>query len=101
MANYSVPANHVGVHAKALAAGVVDTVTFTGVDLPEIEVLTDGTADIYVTFGASATPTVAGTQCWRIPTGSGSATLPIRTSGDTVVKLLSEGTPVYSVSRTT
>lgn len=100
MANYSVPANHVGIHAKTLTPNVVDTVTFIGVDLPEIEVLSDGAADIYVCFGASTTPTIAGTQCWRIPAESASATLPVRTSGDTVVKLLSAGAPVYSVSRT-
>jgi hypothetical protein len=97
---YTVPAGDVGVHAKTLVASTVDTVTFTSADLPEVEVLTDGTADIYVTFGSTKTPTVAGTQCWRVPAGSASAVLPVHTSGDTIVKLISSGTPGYSVART-
>lgn len=100
MASYTVPAHHIGVHAKQLAANVVDTVTFTGVDLYEVEILTDGTEDIYVSIGATLIPTVAGTQCWRVPKGSASAVLTCDTSGDTVVKLISTGTPIYSVART-
>lgn len=99
MAAYTVPAGHVGVHEKQLVADTVDTVTFTGVDLPEVEVLTDGSADVYVAFG-SVTPTVAGTDCWRVPAGSVSAVIAPRTSGDTIVKLISAGAPTYSVGRT-
>lgn len=100
MASYTVPAGDVGVHDKQLAASAVDTVTFTGADLPEVEVLTDGSADVYVTFGSDKTPTVAGGQCWKVPAGSASAVFQPRTSGDTIVKLISSGTPVYSVGRT-
>lgn len=100
MAQYTVPAGHVGVHEKQLTAATIDQVTFTGIDLPEVEILSDGTADIYVSFGSTTTPTVAGTICYRVPAGSASAVFEPRTSGDTVVKLISSGTPVYSVSRT-
>lgn len=99
MAAYEVPAGHVGVHEKTLTAATVDTVTFT-TDLPEVEVITDGTAAIYVAFGADAEPTVAGTDCWQIPAGSASAVIEPRSSGPTVVNLISAGTPVYSVART-
>jgi hypothetical protein len=99
MAAYTVPAGDVGVHEKQLAATTVDTVTFTGADLSEVEILSDGSAAIYVSFGA-ATPTVGGTGCWQVPAASSSAVLHPHTSGDTIVKLISAGTPVYSVART-
>ena len=100
MASHTVPAGHVGVHEQQLAADTVDTVTFTGADLGEGEIITDGTAAIYVKFGDAEVPTVAGTDCWQIPEGAGSAVMNPRTSGDTVVNLISSGTPVYSVART-
>ena len=100
MASYTVPEGHVGAHQKQLAANTVDTVTFTATDLAEVEILTDGTAAIFVRFGAGNSPTVAGTNCWQVPSGSGSAVLIPHTSGATVVNLISSGAPVYSVART-
>jgi hypothetical protein len=99
MASYSVAADHVGAHEKQLAPATVDTVTFAS-DLAEVEVISDGSADIYVSFGAGNAPTVAGSQCWRVPAGSGGAVFQPRTSGPTVVNLISAGSPVYSVART-
>lgn len=99
MASYTVPEGHIGAHAKTLVASTVDSVTFTNVDLAEVEVITDGIDDIYLAFG-STTPTVAGTDCWRVPAVAGSYVFPVRTSGQTVVRLISAGTPEYSVSRT-
>jgi hypothetical protein len=99
MAAYEVPTGHVGVHEKTLTADTIDKVTFTA-DLGEVEILTDGSAAIYIMFGADAEPTVAGTDCWQIPAGSASAVIEPRTSGPTVVNLISSGTPVYSVART-
>ncbi len=98
MAAYDVPADHVGAHAKQLTAATADTVTFAE-DLPEVEVISDGSADIYVTFGSGNAPAVAGSHCWRVPAGSGGAVFQPRTSGPTVVNLISAGTPVYSVAR--
>lgn len=97
MASHTVPAGHVGVHAKTLVADTVDTVTFTGADLTQVRVISDGTEDLYVSFG-TVTPTVAGTMCHLVP-AAGAVVLPVRTSGDTVVKLISAGTPTYSVER--
>lgn len=100
MTSYTVASGQVGVHEKQLVASTVDTVTFTDIDLPEVEVLSDGSADIYVSFGATTTPTVAGGMCYRVPAGNTAAVFTPRTSGDTVVKLISAGTPTYSVART-
>lgn len=99
MANYTVPAGDAGVHGKQLVAATVDAVTFTSLDAPEVEVTSDGTAEIYVSFGTTK-PTVTGAMCYRVPAGCGVAVFEPRTRGDTVVKLVSSGTPVYSVSRT-
>lgn len=98
VASYTVPEGHVGIHAKTLTANTQDTVTFTGVDLPEIEILSNGEADIYVRIG-SGPATVAGTDCYRVMAAMGATSLPVDTSGDTVIKLISSGTPMYSVER--
>lgn len=110
MATYSIPNGHVGAHAKTLVASTVDTVTFvlgsTGTPgwarMPKaVEVLTDGAADIYITVDGS-TPTVAGTNCWRVPASLGSVVIDVRDADPNdpvVVKLISVGAPVYSVSR--
>lgn len=99
MTAYTVPSGHIAAHAKTLVASTQDTVTFTGADLTEVEIFTSGTAAIYVRIGTGSA-TVAGTDCWQVPAVAGSSTLPVRTSGDTVIKLISSGTPTYSVSRT-
>lgn len=98
MAAHSVPAGHVGVYNKTLVASAVDSVTFVDEDVAEIEVMTDGSADIFVGFG-DVTPTVNGTDCWRVPAAAGVSAFRPGTSGETVVKLISSGTPVYSVAR--
>lgn len=98
MTSYEVGAAEVGVHSKTLAAGVVDSVTFAE-DLREIEVMTSGASDIFVSFG-DVVPTVNGNQCFRIQSLVGSVVLPVKQSGPTKVNLISAGTPVYSVSRT-
>jgi hypothetical protein len=91
-------------------AATVDTVTFAlgtsgtpgwGGVPKRVEILSDGAADIYVTVDGS-TPTVAGTNCWRIPAVPGSTILDVRDAipdDAVVVKLISAGTPTYSVSR--
>lgn len=110
MANYTVPNGHIGAHAKTLVASTVDTVTFalgsTGTPgwarMPKsIEIISDGADDIYVTVDGSA-PTVAGTACYRVPAFPGATVLDVRDSNPTdevAVKLISAGTPTYSVSR--
>jgi len=99
MGSYTVAPGDIGVHEKKLVASTVDTVTFAGRDLTEVEILSDGTADIYVRVGGQP-PTIAGSTSWRILSAMGSSIIPVDTSGDTIVKLISAGTPTYSVSRT-
>lgn len=110
MANYTVPNGHIGAHAKTLVASTVDTVTFalgsTGTPgwarMPKsVEIISDGAADIYVTVDGTV-PAVAGTPCYRVPAFPGATVLDVRDSNpvdEVVVKLISAGTPTYSVSR--
>lgn len=99
MTSYEVPSGDVGVHLKKLTPNQVDQVTFIGRDLTEVEIMTDGAADIFVRFGGQD-PIIGAGSCWRVPAGMGSSVIPVSTSKDTVVRLISAGTPVYSVSRT-
>jgi hypothetical protein len=111
VAEYTVPAGHIGVHEKTAVAGSVDTVTFEvgaasapgwARRLPrQVEILTDGAAAMYVTVDGS-TPTVAGSHCYPVPAAAGSTVIDVRDANAidaVVVKLISSGTPVYSVSR--
>lgn len=110
MASHTVPNGHIGAHAKTLTAAAVDTVTFQlgNPDTPgwakvpkRVEVLTDGVDDIYVTVDGSA-PTVGGTHCWRVPALPGASVIDVSDDDPldaVVVKLISAGTPEYSVSR--
>lgn len=111
MASYTVAIGDKGVHAKVLAANVVDTVSWpvgaTGtpgwMKTPKaVEVLTDGLADVYFTTDGS-TPTVAGGNCYRVPVGSTSSLIaPVDDTDPTdgaQVKLISTGAATYSVTR--
>jgi hypothetical protein len=101
MATYTLAAGDIGAHNKTLAAGVVDTVTFPA-DFHRITIISDGAAAIFYTTDGS-TPTVAGANCYILPAGAVSADT--RTPQDvgagagTTVKLISAGTPTYSVQR--
>lgn len=96
MAAYPVAAGEHGAYAKTLAASVVDTVTFA-YDADYIEVWGDGTSAIYFTTDGS-TPTVAGANTWELPVGvASSRAVEVGTGGGTVVKVISAGTPKYSV----
>lgn len=79
-----------------LTADTVDTVTITP-DAEEIEVVNvDGAAAIYFRVGGAA-PTVEGDDCEVVPGAIG--VLRVATPGDApyTVKLISSGTPKYSV----
>jgi hypothetical protein len=94
-----VAAGKVGAHAKTLVASTVDTVTFAD-DLDTVEVLSDGAAALYFTADGT-TPVIGDDACWELPAGATSArTVPVPTAGGSVIKLISTGTPKYSVSRT-
>lgn len=97
MAAYAVATGEVGVHGKALVASTVDTVTFTGRDCNAVEVLNEtGTAAIFFTVDGS-TPTVNGNGTHMLPAAVSALELEPPTGSATVVKLISVGTPSYSV----
>lgn len=95
-----VTSTEVGLHAITLTANTVRTVTFAD-DLPSVDVISDGVADLYYTLDGSD-PTVAGKNCYRIPSfAPGVDTRYPPTAGGTTVKLISTGTPTISVQRGT
>ena len=97
MAEYTVAAEMRGAYNKTLVAATADTVTFAN-DLRTVEVVSNGTADIFVTVDGS-TPTVAGANTYILPAGAISVReMPSALGGVTVVKLISSGTPTYSVA---
>ena len=92
-------ANYTGrtIHAT-LAAATVDTITFDA-DYTSVEIVNrDGSAEIYATVDTGITPTVGGAGCDVLPAAIGSLTVDASGYGSpTTIKLISAGTPAYSV----
>lgn len=100
MATTALTAGQIAAHALTLVGSAVDTVTFTD-DVDAVQVLNlSGTAAIYFTIDGTA-PTVAGVNTYVLPAATGaSLTVSIAPAGSiTSVKLISSGTPQYSVQR--
>lgn len=98
VADHTVAADEQGVHAVALTASTVDTVTFAD-DVTRITITNmTGTAPIYYTVDGS-TPTVAGKNTRLVPAAVTHVDVEPATSGPTTVKLISPGTPTVSVAR--
>lgn len=97
MASYEVAERKIGAYVKTLAATTVDTVTFND-DCESVEVRSNGAAAIYYTVDGS-TPTVGGSNCYELPAIPSARAVGVPTAGKTVVKLISPGTPEYSVSK--
>lgn len=98
MAAYTVTTanGEVAAHDKTMVAATADSVTFDSRE-GAVQVISDGTADIYFTTDNSA-PTVAGPKTYRLPAGERTRTVtPVFVP--TVIKLISSGTPHYSVQR--
>jgi hypothetical protein len=95
MASYTVAVGEHGAYEKTLVASTVDTVTFAG-DLSGVEVVNEGTTGIYFTVNGTA-PTVGSQAAYYVPPTS-VRTVPSGEAGGTVVKLISSGTPKYSVA---
>lgn len=102
MASYTLAAGDHGAYRKTLTASTVDTVTFPA-DLEMVEVIGDGSADIFVTVDGT-TPTVDGATTFIVPAGAvGVRRIATnwenrKAAAGTAVKLISSGTPVYSVA---
>lgn len=94
MANIN--AGSVGTYGNTLVASTVDTVTFT-TDALAVEVYSSGSAAIYVTVDGS-TPTVGGGGTFELPAVSCVRTIRLANPGVPVVRLVSSGTPTYSVN---
>src|SRR5687767_3099243 len=86
------------VHAKTLVASTVDTVTLSR-PCRHVEVLShNGAGAIYFTVDGS-TPTVAGDNTFALPASASALEVEAGDSEPpTVVKLISAGTPIYSVT---
>lgn len=83
-------------HHGTLVALTVAEVTLDG-DYRHIVVMNrSGTAEIYFTVDGPD-PTVEGADCEVLPAVICSAEVLSRASGSTVVRLISDGTPSYSV----
>lgn len=100
MASYSVAGDELGVRDKALVAATADTVTFHK-DCDRVEVMNvSGAAAIYFSVDGSV-PTVSGAKTYHLPSTASSLTVNVAGGGETVVKLISAGTPTYDVSDAT
>lgn len=79
-----------------LTANTVKTITLS-VDANRVNVCSvDGAAEVYVTVDGT-TPTVGGNGAWILPAVIGDLELEVTGAGNTVVKLISAGTPKVSV----
>lgn len=102
---YTLTSGQFAAHAKALTASSVDKVVWPA-DVDTITVVSDGTAAIHVRFDG-VDPTVNGASSFIIPASAGPvmrtfrpADLPgdaTHTKGASEVRLISVGTPTYSV----
>lgn len=102
MAEYKLERGKVGVYSKTLVAATVDTVKSEGY-LPALEIVSNGAEKIFVTIDGSA-PTVGGENTYEIPKAACVRVIPNsgdRSIDETVVKLISAGTPEYSIARNT
>lgn len=98
MATYNLNAGDIGAYNKTLAAATEDTVNFARPE-EEVEVFSDGTAAIFFTVDGSA-PAVDGARSLLIPASPSVRSVRVgRREAPTVVKLISSGTPKYSVAK--
>lgn len=80
---------------RTLVAATVDRVTFA--DFDQVEVMNrSGSAEIYFTVDASD-PTVGGSNTHCLPAAISALVAKSGARGSTVVRLISSGTPTYSI----
>lgn len=81
---------------RTLVASTVDRLTF-GSNFVQVEVVNrDGAAEIYFTVDGTD-PTVGGTNTHVLPAAIGAVVVAASKRATTVVRLISSGTPAYSV----
>lgn len=81
-----------------LVASTVTTVTLPS-NVTQLEVLNrSGSAEIYFTVDGSTSPTVGGNDCYVLPASIGATIVSSQDTANTVVRLISSGTPTYSVT---
>lgn len=97
MASFTVASGDIAKHDVTLSASTVDTVTFTD-DIDRVRIITDGAAKMYVTVDGS-TPTVSGAKTHLLPASVSVLEIQMADADDLAVKLISSGTPTYSVER--
>jgi hypothetical protein len=95
VASYTVASGLIACHDKVLTASTVDTVDFAE-DTEYVEIVSSGDAKIYVSADGS-TPTVSGGNTYVVPAVACARTFR-HWKPDGVVKLISSGTPTYSVT---
>jgi hypothetical protein len=97
--DHTIAASDLAVHEVQLTANTVESFTFAA-GYCTVEVLShDGAAIIYMTSDGSA-PVVRGPRSIALPAAMTSQTVKSTDPKPTVVKLISEGTPLVSVTRT-
>lgn len=98
MATYTLTSGQFAAHEKTLVAATVDTVTIPGRWAYVTVVAIDGLDEIYFTIDGS-TPTAQGASSFVIPATVAVSKERVLSHVDntTVVKLISDGTPKYSV----
>lgn len=81
-----------------LTANTVGTATFDQ-DFEAVTVINPSTVDVYARIGptAGSDPSISGTRSHLIPARS-ARRIPVHTSGNTVVRLISSGTPTVEVA---
>ncbi len=103
MAEFEVKDGDISVHDKTFTANTVDSIAFNTPlkDAEVIRIISDGAAKIYGTLDGS-TPTIGGAKTFIIPAVPSVLEEQIGSrfsSAPTVVKLISQGTPTYSITR--
>lgn len=96
MADYTIPHGAVAAHGLKLVANTVTTVAFVD-DVPEVEILSDGTSIIYYSRDGSD-PQIGGPNTRLVPAVQGVVVDQVLMSHhQDVLKFISPGTPTISV----
>lgn len=97
MATHTLAAGVIGAFEKTLVADTEDIVNFP-VDLDQVRVMNiDGAESLYFTV-TGVEPTVGGAHTYWLPAVAGATrTVDVPTAAATQVRLISAGTPTYSV----